>query len=297
MSEPRAAAPAADAGSGAPGPGARLQAERERRGLTLGAVAESLHVAPRIVSAMEANEFDAFDAPVYAKGFLRKYAGFLGIPADEVLAGYEALTARPAQPTLIPTMNVTPARPSLAALPIAPALIVAALVLAAGSYWWWAGHAPARVATPAAADGRAAAEREAPAAGNAVPALQPASALPPVEAPPAAAASARVLEPAAVPVATPAAPRRGAAGERALVIHGVRDCWVEVYAPSGARLVYDLLAPGETRTAPGPGPWRVFLGYADGARLTVGDRAVAVPLPHRNSATARFVVARDGAVQ
>jgi hypothetical protein len=58
-----------------------------------------------------------------------------------------------------------------------------------------------------------------------------------------------------------------------------------------------MVHPGETVNVPGPGPWRVFLGFADGARLTVGERTVVVPPARRAAATARFVVARDGAAQ
>ncbi|HUO78578.1 MAG TPA: helix-turn-helix domain-containing protein [Steroidobacteraceae bacterium] len=311
MSGPADIAPATDAGPAAtgpgPGPGARLRAARELRGLALGTIAESLHVAPRLVAAMEANEFSAFDAPVYAKGFLRKYAAVLGIPADEVLAAYEAMAAGPSHPTLIPTMSVAPPPPALAALatlPRVPALAVgAALLVAAGGYWWWSGHA--RPAAPPAAQARTALEREAPVDGALVPAAQPASALesggsaaaPAVAGEPGARAPGAVPLPLAAPL--PAASTRphtaaGAGHDVGLVIRGVAECWTEVYAQDGTRLLYDLVRPGELRNVPGPGPWRVVLGAADGARLTVGEHAVAVPAPRRGATTAIFVVGRDG---
>jgi cytoskeleton protein RodZ len=303
MSEQAEVAPAA---AGAPDPGARLRLEREQRGLALGAVADALHVAPRLVVAMEANEFSAFDAPVYAKGFLRKYAGFLGIPAEEVLGAYDALAAGPSQPTLIPAMNVAPPKPGLAALPLAPALIGVALLLAAGASWWWFGRGPARVAAPVAnapaAETRAA-DRDG-GAGTAVPTQQPELADPTASAAPAPAAAppaephARPAEAVPAPAAAPAAHHAATAARAdALVLHGVRECWAEVYAADGQRLLYDLVRPGETRPVAGPGPWKVFLGYADGARLTVGDHVVIVPPARRAAATARFVVARDGVVQ
>ena len=310
MSDSADTSPAVDAGPASPGPGARLKSARELKGLALGAVAESLHVAPRIVAAMEANEFGAFDAPVYAKGFLRKYAGVLGIPADEVLAAYEAVAGELSHPTLIPAMNVAPTKAALPKVPVVPVLIAAAVaLLLGGGYWWWS--ARPRPATPAvAADAQPAAEREpAPASGTLVPTQQPGQAdeapavvpLPAVaESAPRPAAAAPLPLPA--PATTPSSARHratagGAAREDGLVIHGVRECWAEVYAPSGARLVYDMVHPGETVNVPGPGPWRVFLGFADGARLTVGEHAVVVPPSRRAAATARFVVARDGAAQ
>lgn len=309
MSEPADSAPAASAGPAQPGPGARLRAAREQRGLALGAVAETLHVAPRMVVAMEANDFGAFDAPVYAKGFLRKYAGVLGLPVEEVLAAYDALSGGPSHPTLIPAMSVGPVKAAPMSLPPAPLLwAAAALLLAVGAYWWWGSHARNALS----AETRAAAEHEAPVVGTLLSAQQPVSAdaSPPEPAKALAETGPRPVEtapaplPAAVPAtpaAAPAARHRAAAAtatrEEALVIHGVRECWVEVYAPGGARLVYDLVHPGETLSAQGPGPWRVFLGFADGARLTVGERTVNVPQGRRAAATARFVVGRDGAAQ
>jgi cytoskeleton protein RodZ len=306
MSERAAIAPAAELGPGGAGPGARLRTARELRGIALGAVAESLHVAPRLVAAMEGNDFAAFDAPVYAKGFLRKYAAVLGVPAEEVLAAYEALAAGPSQPTLIPAMTVAAPKPAMPKLRPVPALVVAALVVVAiGAAWLWSAR-----------------PRSAPAAADSPPTIVPeaAPATAPTAAPqhparaeqvavvmaPTAAARTRQADAAPVPVrssdaaaATPAAERRGSRGaaarEDALVIHALGECWTEVYSPNGARLLYDLVHSGESRDVPGPGPWRVVLGAADGARLTVGERAVVVPPPRRGSTTAIFVVARDGA--
>ncbi|MBS0395844.1 MAG: helix-turn-helix domain-containing protein, partial [Proteobacteria bacterium] len=159
-SEPLAASePAAS-----PGPGARLKGQRERRGLAIAAVADALHVAPRLIVALEADDFAAFDAPVYARGFLRKYAAYLELPVEEVLSGYEARARDAADPTLIPALNVAPTRRPLPDLPLVPLAAAAVLLLAgAGGYWWWS--ARARQA-PAPAVVAATPERAAPAAAE-----------------------------------------------------------------------------------------------------------------------------------
>jgi cytoskeleton protein RodZ len=303
MSERAVIAPGAELGPGGAGPGARLRAAREQRGLALGAVAESLHVAPRLVTAMEADDFAAFDAPVYAKGFLRKYATVLGVPTDEVLAAYEALAAGPSQPTLIPAMNVATPKPAYSSLPLpmpqAAALIVAVLVLIAGAFWLWTARPHGGPGgAPVAADSPMATERDAATAAATGVTSQPLRAEEPavaVAAPAAAEEHARTTEIAPAAARVPA-PRHGATHDDALVINAVGECWTEVYSPSGARLLYDLVHTGESRSVPGPGPWRVVLGAADGARLTVGEHAVAVPPPRQGATTAIFVVARDGAV-
>jgi hypothetical protein len=99
-----------------------------------------------------------------------------------------------------------------------------------------------------------------------------------------------------VPAGTIAPPPAVPSGA-ALEIDFLGDCWVEVIGPTGERLMYDLGIAGQSRALPGPGPWRVFLGAADSARLRVAGRPVVVPLANRSGATARLVVGPDGTVQ
>ena len=92
--------PAVVVGSGGVGPA--LRAARERRGLSIAAVTEALHVEARVIEAMETGRFTVFDAPVYARGFIRKYGAFLVLPVDDLIAAYDSLSGGPATPTLIP---------------------------------------------------------------------------------------------------------------------------------------------------------------------------------------------------
>ncbi len=278
-------------GARAANPGTRLQAAREQRGLGLDDVAEALHVTAPTVAAMEENRFECFGAPVYARGFLRKYASYLGIDADAVITAYDRLGSVPSAPSLIPVTTARPMRRDYSGLRL-PALFAAALLLLAASFWWWLGRNPA----PAATAGPTPVTALAPVAGQPAPAAAdqapPASSAPAGPAPRAAVATQRFASTRA------AATVAGVAeAGNALLIRGRSDCWVEVYASSGTRLLYDLVQAGETRQVRGPGPWRVYLGFVDGVELAVGARGVSVPASHRSAATARFVVAADGAVQ
>ncbi len=58
--------------------GARLRAGREKMGLTVLQVAERIHTDPKIVEAIEAQNFQALGAPVYARGHIRHYADLVG---------------------------------------------------------------------------------------------------------------------------------------------------------------------------------------------------------------------------
>jgi cytoskeletal protein RodZ len=79
-----------------------------------------------------------------------------------------------------------------------------------------------------------------------------------------------------------------------IVLRGKKDCWVEVRAAGGARLFYGLVRPGETHTMPGPAPWFVYLGFADGIEVSVGGHVVDVPAARREGVKARFGVSADG---
>jgi cytoskeletal protein RodZ len=272
--------PAVVVGSGGVGPA--LRAARERRALSVGAVTETLHIESRIIEAMEAGRFNVFDAPVYARGFIRKYGTFLELPVDDLIAAYDSLASGPAAPSMIPVTEASAPPRDYSVLKVAAAFVLL-LLFVGGSYWWWLGRAPPP--PPPAIDAVAAAPA-------------------PAQTTPAAPAAAQSTEPSpsrAAAVAARPAQRAGAAravaSGAALVVTGLRECWVEVYAPSGARLLYDLVQAGDSRTLPGPGPWRMFLGNADAVRLSMEERTIAVPAANRAGATARLVVMADGAVK
>ena len=70
------------------GIGARLRAARERAGLTLAQVAEQLHLDPKSVLALEAEEFSIFGAPVFTRGHIRHYSDLVGEKSAELVALY-----------------------------------------------------------------------------------------------------------------------------------------------------------------------------------------------------------------
>lgn len=119
-----------------PGPGGRLQAARVERGLEVASAADALRVTPRIIEALEADRFEVFDAPVYARGFLRTYARFVGVPAEEVLAAYDALAGEQAEPSLIPPTSAGPLQRDYGRFKIV-GVFALALLLVGASYWWW----------------------------------------------------------------------------------------------------------------------------------------------------------------
>jgi cytoskeleton protein RodZ len=69
--------------------GEQLRCERERRGITLAAVAEVTKIRRTYLQAVERNDWDALPAAVFARGYLRAYAEHLGMDAEHLLRVHE----------------------------------------------------------------------------------------------------------------------------------------------------------------------------------------------------------------
>lgn len=100
--------------------GSWLVRAREARGLTLEDAERDTRISRRYLQALEAEQFDAIPAPVYARGFLRSYSQYLGLDPQEMLALFprdeepayttQGAPARP--PAKQPASAVGPARPA-----------------------------------------------------------------------------------------------------------------------------------------------------------------------------------------
>jgi len=68
--------------------GEAFRTAREARGLTLSDAAEHIHIRSVYLAAIEAEDWPAIGAPVYARGFIRAYARFLGLDPEEAIARF-----------------------------------------------------------------------------------------------------------------------------------------------------------------------------------------------------------------
>lgn len=66
--------------------GAVLAARRGERGLSIEQVAASTRIRSDYLRALEADDYESLGAPVYARGYVRTYATFLGLDPDELVA-------------------------------------------------------------------------------------------------------------------------------------------------------------------------------------------------------------------
>jgi cytoskeleton protein RodZ len=131
--------------------GVWLRLAREARGSTLEEAGAATHIRPRFLEALEAGDFAAFPGgDVQVRGFLRIYARYLGLSADEALARYDAEVhgievilprarpeARPSLPARAPTRPLVLHPPTAAPPPPPPRvmglekLIIGGIVLMA----------------------------------------------------------------------------------------------------------------------------------------------------------------------
>jgi cytoskeleton protein RodZ len=269
-------------------PGARLKREREASGMTEQQAAEALNLDPAVITLLEANDFAALGAPVFAKGHLRRYAAMLGLDEEEIIGAYERSKQHVDEPTLVPKsrLEMAPVRGD-SRWPLvvggAVAFVVAALAIAylsENGLPWSRSSDATNAAVTLESDGDSAVQAtpaEVPAATDAAtPAVTDA-------APPAAVDGA----------APPAAPVTAAApGQVTLQLKFTEDSWVEVFDGSGKAVLYDLGKSGSERTIAAAPPLSVTLGNAPAVTIVVNGRAV--PRPPTQGTLARFSVGADG---
>jgi cytoskeleton protein RodZ len=221
--------------------GSTLRDARVRRGAELEQVAADTRIRMRYLGALEEERFDLLPGSVYAKGFLRTYAEYLGLDGqvfvDEYNARFEAEEDEPAPPQL----DLRP--PSL--WPYGLAAVVLILALGGALLGWQLGGSSPQPPRPAGAPARA--------AGPPAPPTTQATTRPPgaVSAP-----------------ARPALVLRAAGG----------PCWLSVrrWSEQGRLLFESTLEPGQSRRFRDRQLW-VRIGAPWNLIVNRGGRRLSMP--------------------
>jgi cytoskeleton protein RodZ len=294
------------------GPGERLKSAREAAGLELERVADRLHLKVTQVEALERDSYDDFAARVFVRGYLRNYARLVNLPVDSVLATFDAVYPDPDRPLQLKPVGSH--KPQVSSRHGVVRLISWLLLLAVIGLFlvWWAGYlelngddvggqvsspvsepaAPDEAGLPAMPEG----ELTLPPVPAAEPppdqpSDQPADQPPVTEqsAPPVPAVDQPVDEPpapanlAAAPTADtevepqrspPPAPGAAAVSPAQVVLSLVGPCWVEIRDSSNSFRLIGAFEAGTRRVLEGQPPYRILLGNAPMARLTVGGEPV-----------------------
>jgi cytoskeletal protein RodZ len=115
----------------------RLYAARERKGVDLYRAERDTKIRARYLAALERGEYKELPGDVYTKGFLRNYANYLGLDAEEVVGQWrrERSDTTPKKTVLTVPRPIAQPRPGLQ---FSPSIVVAALltILVAGVAVW-----------------------------------------------------------------------------------------------------------------------------------------------------------------
>ena len=103
-----------------------LRQARTMRGATLADVERDTKINRAYIEALEAARFDTLPAPVYARGFMRSYARYLGLDPDEAVRAIPRDMPRPAGLEPSAGLRRTPpmALPSLPSIPLTSPIVL-----------------------------------------------------------------------------------------------------------------------------------------------------------------------------
>ena len=252
--------------------GGHLRALREAKGSSLEDMARSTRVGIRHLEALEEERLTDLPSPVFVRGFIRAYCGFLREAPDEVLAHYEALAgeraaaqaanAPPRPRTTWASSSVVVGLALLVILGIA-LILINLTVKRTGGTSVAAPNSEVSTTMPTPAP--------APLAAAPAPAEAPRS--PTASPPPAAALPASV--PAVVPAPTPApAVTRSVPGPHRLTIKAVDATWIRVQ-PDEGRATEELLPAGASREWSAERRFLVTIGNAGGVEVALNGRILS----------------------
>lgn len=315
-----APANAATSASSTNGPGQALRQARTDLRLNPEDVANQLHLAPRQILALEADDYEHLPQATYVRGYLRSYALFLGLSPEPILDAYNRTIAG-RTPAKRMRDRQKPAAPEHEGRSNFGTFAVGGLILVLVAAWWQGreGDDAARDSGVVPANGPPAASGSVP--GDTAPATDapPVSSTPPAAsatdpaasapAPSAATDNAAAPAPTAPASATPAAPASAPTPPVAeesttppkprplpknarvarLVLDASAESWVEVRDARGERLLYQTIPAGRVVGLEGMAPFRVFLGNAKGVTVAIDGEAYDASR-HRRGATARFTL-------
>ena len=249
--------------------GEELRREREIRGISLKEIADATKISKRFLEAIERNDHKTLPAPVFTRGFVREYARYLGLNADEMVnrynyaaAGDDRIEKPPTHPVAQPIAEA-PKKPRVRR-GIPPAFLrvnanLIFLVLLAGALvavaWWAVDFKKKRDAETRLAE----------------------ASTPPV-----------VAAPKITPSQAPAEP---ADDTLRLVVDARKECWVELHV-DGTRRIYESVPAGYHETFEGKEMFHFeTIGDVDALKLTLNG--VDIPVPSAREPVKDFDLTRE----
>lgn len=225
--------------------GAILRAKREERGLSLKDVELALSIRIKYLEALEEERFDVIPGEVYVKGFLRNYATYLDLNAEEIVQLFKNIQHPQAVIKPEPVEGEEPSEGKCAKGPGIIVLVTIGLMIIAAGYYIYSSSNPPDISK-----------------NPSLPML-PSTPVPAPQSPP----TADVPSPENVVKQ---------------VYQGIKvsakvkdECWIQVFA-DGKEVFEGVLQAGDVKTWEAKNKIAITLGNAAGAELTVNDKAQAM---------------------
>lgn len=254
-------------------PGEQLRRARKEKGLGIDDLVPQLGLPARVLNAIETDDYERLPAPMYVRGYVRRYCASLELPEEQVLQAVEQqLAAR----------GIKDHSPSLK-LPVAPKkkfkfrlsflvvpLILILLVVAAVFVWAMQTDETINIT---------AVEKSAVT-------IQPQLEM--KQLPNLSSNNVQSYE-ELNPTVRAVAEEGGDDGIRNLYIRVVQQSWVEVFDAEGGMLVADLKSSGTELDVNGLAPFTVILGYAPGIEIMyAGEPITVATIANDNTATLKI---------
>lgn len=295
------------------GPGAMLREARLREKMTIEQVAEALYLSRDVIEQVEQNDFNALPPLTFVRGYVKSYAGLLGLDETPLLARLDHLDQGPQSPLVgslgkLESMGRAKPKPvSRSPGLLGVAIVLAVLLVGVAAATWWLTRDQAPSADPTA-DPAASSEATEQPARSSTPVDESADALartptaiePPAltdsatasnsvdnarnessneasdNAPAASAAESTPDKPAISDMAASATESINpelASRLRELNLEFSGDSWMEVSDARGERLMFDMMRAGDN-TLRGVPPFEIVVGNIQHVLLTYQGQVV-----------------------
>ncbi len=265
-------------------PGQRLRLAREARQLTRDAIAAQMRIEPKVIEALERDDYTRLPAAVFVRGYLRAYAKLVGLAAEPLVDAFDQRTAHVPPPLVLPAA-VGPDIESRSGYARWVVLTLALLSLLLFYQWWHleGGKTAPVTAVPKPSTPAPAQKTEIVAetpivvptteAGTPLENLYAApsdesglgevTAAAPAPAPATAGGTVQTTQPATVsePQTMPVAPTGP------LVMRFNADCWVVIRDAGGRALLQGLIKSGARHVLDGKPPFQITLGNSPAVEI------------------------------
>lgn len=259
--------------------GGYLRSLREAKGGSLEDMARSTRVGIRHLEALEEERLADLPSPVFVRGFIRAYCGFLRESPEPALGRYQELTgtraaaqaasAPPGPRNTWASSSMVVGLVLLIVLGVGLILVNLSVKKSGGTSVATAKNGPASPTTSVAAPVSPPAAPTPPAAASAPQAPAPSVAAEPARpAPPAPSSTSTPAPPVTRPTSGPAV-----TGGQRLVIRAIEPTWVRVQTDEG-RIAEELLPAGASREWAAEHRFLLTIGNAGGVELTLNGKAL-----------------------